>query len=132
MSLEAEQTGKGKLDGDDCENQTATEHTANVLATLSLVLFVGCLINYHRAVMLPWIYQKLHQIDFSGLCLVGSFMVAVWFNLKNRCVQLYLAQQRRLTYVDRIPSIQRDLAGVKADVRKITDILSRPGWKRLL
>ena len=109
--------------------------------------------HYHRAVMLPWIFQKLHQTDFSGLCLVGSFMVAAWFNLKTRCFDFYLMQHRRLTHVDRIPSIEQDLAGVKEDVAgvktdvagvkkdvadvkqdisKITDILSRPWWNQWL
>ena len=105
--------GDENQDTQDTSNSTVAQGQgkADVWANLSALICVivaGC---KYKVIIIPWLSQKLYQIDFSGHVVLrtGAFAFFTKFmKFKNTCAKFYGRQRLRLTYIDEIPGIEEE------------------------
>ena len=99
------------------------------LVALSLWLYRG------KAQLAPMVMHRTQQLYIPGCLAVFSVLCIAFFYCKNRTVDFWCKQQRRLSYVDIIPVLTNDVATIKQDVAQVKDdikqMLSQPWYKRL-
>jgi hypothetical protein len=115
--------GDGDKVVDNGRQATTTKNKTNVLGDFLAVLTFALMLFWKRRVMGPWVSQRLQQLDIPGCLALLSAALTVFVWCKDQCIDFYYTQQRRLTYVDEIPGIKKDVADIKT-------ILSRPWYKR--
>lgn len=112
-----------------------TDRWATVVGLLTLAIWLyRC-----RSQLAPWNKQNIHKLDIPGcLTIIGSLFTAFIY-CKNRLVEFWCKQRKRISYVDMIPALASDVAVLKEDVGRIKDditviknLLSRPWYKRQL
>lgn len=119
----------------EAETKRTYEATDRWAAFVGLIA-VAIWLYRGKAQLMPWIMQNVQQLDIPGVLAVIASASTAFFYCKNRVVDFWLKQQRRMSYVDIIPTLASDVATLKQDVAEIKDdikdikqMLSRPWYK---
>ena len=108
----------------DSETTNAkVKRNADVRAGVFLSIAFVCGVLNNKQVIFSWFARKLNQSDLLNIITLTTTLVGVFSWCKDRCIDFYFTQRRRLRYVDEIPDIKTDVADIKA-------MLSRPWYKR--
>ena len=111
--LPLETPSKGKYE--------ATDRWAAVYRLVALGLWA----YRWKAQITLWVIQNMQLLSILGRLAVIAGLATALVYCRNRAVEFWCKQQRRLSYVDMIPYIKQDVAQIKDDVKDIKQMLSR-------